>query len=512
MKFITTILLLITSISVQAQDKSLLQSMNEKINDWMWWTQDVAEFVFMSVPIGDGIPFVLIWLVVGAIFFTVKMNFINIRGFKYAVDIVKGKFDDHLKGDQTEKDAAGQVSHFQALATALSGTVGLGNIAGVAVAVAAGGPGATFWMIIAGLFGMASKFVECTLGVKYREVLPDGTVSGGPMYYLNRGLAKRNFPIFGKLLGGFFAICCIGGSLGGGNMFQINQAREQFVNLPIFEGTFLVTEGGWVLFGIIIAIAVAAVIIGGIQSIAKVTDKIVPFMCGLYVIAAVVVLGANFGEIPDAFGSIISGAFSPEAAFGGFLGVLIQGFRRAAFSNEAGIGSASIAHAAVKTKEPVTEGLVALLEPFIDTVVVCTMTALVLVITGVYTNPELSGVGMTSVAFESVFGTLANLILTIAVVLFAFSTMISWSYYGLKSWGYLFGGSKQSEIIYKAIFCLFVVIGSAMSLGNVIAFSDSMIFAMCFPNIIGLYIMSGEVKRDLNSFVSRVKSGEIKSS
>ncbi len=512
MKFITTILLLITSISVQAQDKSLLQSMNENINDWMWWTQDVAEFVFMSVPIGDGIPFVLIWLVVGAIFFTVKMNFINIRGFKYAIDIVKGKFDDHLKGDQTEQDAAGQVSHFQALATALSGTVGLGNIAGVAVAVAAGGPGATFWMIIAGLFGMASKFVECTLGVKYREVLPDGTVSGGPMYYLNRGLAKRNFPIFGKLLGGFFAICCIGGSLGGGNMFQINQAREQFVNLPIFEGTFLVTEGGWVLFGIIIAIAVAAVIIGGIQSIAKVTDKIVPFMCGLYVIAAVVVLGANFGEIPDAFGSIISGAFSPEAAFGGFLGVLIQGFRRAAFSNEAGIGSASIAHAAVKTKEPVTEGLVALLEPFIDTVVVCTMTALVLVITGVYTNPELSGVGMTSVAFESVFGTLANLILTIAVVLFAFSTMISWSYYGLKSWGYLFGGSKQSEIIYKAIFCLFVVIGSAMSLSNVIAFSDSMIFAMCFPNIIGLYIMSGEVKRDLNSFVSRVKSGEIKSS
>ena len=512
MKFITTILLLITSISVQAQDKSLLQSMNEKINDWMWWTQDVAEFVFMSVPIGDGIPFVLIWLVVGAIFFTFKMNFINIRGFKYAVDIVKGKFDDHLKGDQTEQDAAGQVSHFQALATALSGTVGLGNIAGVAVAVAAGGPGATFWMIIAGLFGMASKFVECTLGVKYREVLPDGTVSGGPMYYLNRGLAKRNFPIFGKLLGGFFAICCIGGSLGGGNMFQINQAREQFVNLPIFEGTFLVTEGGWVLFGIIIAIAVAAVIIGGIQSIAKVTDKIVPFMCGLYVIAAVVVLGANFGEIPDAFGSIISGAFSPEAAFGGFLGVLIQGFRRAAFSNEAGIGSASIAHAAVKTKEPVTEGLVALLEPFIDTVVVCTMTALVLVITGVYTDPELSGVGMTSVAFESVFGTLANLILTIAVVLFAFSTMISWSYYGLKSWGYLFGGSKQSEIIYKAIFCLFVVIGSAMSLGNVIAFSDSMIFAMCFPNIIGLYIMSGEVKGDLNSFVSRVKSGEIKSS
>lgn len=512
MKFITTILLLFTSISVQAQDKSLLQSMNETINDWMWWTQDVAEFVFMAVPIGDGIPFVLIWLVIGAIFFTVKMNFINIRGFKYAIDIVKGKFDDHLKGDQTEEDAAGQVSHFQALATALSGTVGLGNIAGVAVAVAAGGPGATFWMIVAGLFGMASKFVECTLGVKYREVLPDGTVSGGPMYYLNRGLAKRNFPIFGKLLGGFFAICCIGGSLGGGNMFQINQAREQFVNLPIFEGTFLVTEGGWVLFGIIVAIAVAVVIIGGIQSIAKVTDKIVPFMCGLYVIAAVVVLGANVGEIPGAFGSIISGAFSPEAAFGGFLGVLIQGFRRAAFSNEAGIGSASIAHAAVKTKEPVTEGLVALLEPFIDTVVVCTMTALVLVITGVYTDPELSGVGMTSVAFESVFGSLANLILTIAVVLFAFSTMISWSYYGLKSWGYLFGGSKQSEMIYKAIFCLFVVIGSAMSLGNVIAFSDSMIFAMCFPNIIGLYIMSGEVKGDLNSFISRVKSGEIKSS
>jgi len=497
-------------LSAFAQEKSILENLNNSINDWMFWTDYVVEFVFMSVPFGAyKIPFVLIWLIVGAVFFTIKTNFINFRGFRYAIDIVRGKFDDYLHDDS---DTAGQVSHFQALATALSGTVGLGNIAGVAVAVAAGGPGATFWMIVAGIFGMASKFVECTLGVKYREELPDGRVSGGPMYYLSKGLAKRNMKGLGSFLGAFFAICCIGGSLGGGNMFQVNQAREQFVNLPIFEGTFLATEGGWVLFGIIMAVAVAVVIIGGIQSIAKVTDKIVPFMCGLYVFAALVVLGANITEIPGAFGAIISGAFSPEAAFGGVLGVLIQGFKRAAFSNEAGIGSASIAHAAVKTKEPVTEGMVALLEPFIDTVVVCTMTALVLVITGVYADPNLSGVGMTSVAFESVFGGLANTILTIAVVLFAFSTMISWSYYGLKSWGYLFGTSKKAEVIYKTIFCLFVVIGSVLSLGKVVNFSDSMIFAMCFPNIIGLYIMSSEVRNDLDDFVNRVKTGIIKRS
>jgi len=505
----------------QDTDKSFVDKLNEAVNEFMGnYTDGIVAFVFTEVSFGDhAVPFVLIWLVAGAVFFTFYMSFINFRGFKLAIDIVRGKY--------TNPNEPGQVSHFQALTTALSGTVGLGNIAGVAVAIGVGGPGATFWMIIAGLLGMSSKFVECTLGVKFRDEHPDGSVSGGPMYYLSKGLAmldrkskgddnkekgsKGGFlTMLGKVLAVFFAIMCIGGSLGGGNMFQANQARAQFSNLPIFEQTFMSTDTGSFVFGLIMAICVAVVIIGGIKSIARVTDKVVPFMCGLYVLAAIITLLYNFGDIPAAFRSIIEGAFSPQAAFGGIIGVLIQGFKRAAFSNEAGIGSAAIAHSAVRTKEPITEGLVALLEPFIDTVVVCTMTALVLVITGMYADESVVGVEMTSKAFESVFGGIATVILTIAVVLFAFSTMISWSYYGLKSWEYLFGKSKITEIIYKTIFCAFVVFGSVLTLGKVIDFSDAMIFAMCFPNILGLYILSPLVRQDLSSFLSRIKSGEIK--
>lgn len=500
----------ISSKTALAQDSTWVESVNDSVNTAMGPITDVVvSVIFYSIAIGDfNIPFVLVWLIVGAIVFTVKMNFINIKGFKTAIDIVKGVYS-----NPDEKEA-GQVSHFQALTTALSGTVGLGNIAGVAVAVGLGGPGATFWMIFAGLLGMSSKFVECTLGVKYREEKEDGSVSGGPMYYLSRGLAGRKWlgmdmTAAGKVLAGFFALMCVGGSLGGGNMFQVNQARAQFMDLPFIAETAMNSNGGNVVFGIVMALLVAVVIIGGIQSIAKVTDKIVPFMCGLYVLSALVVLVVHVADIPSAFGAIFAGAFAPEAIYGGIVGVMIQGFKRAAFSNEAGIGSASIAHSAVKTKEPVTEGLVSMLEPFIDTVVVCTMTALVLVITGVYQG-EAAGVAMTSLAFESVFGGVANVILSIAVLLFAFSTMISWSYYGQKSWAYLFGDSKAMDHAYKLLFCLTVVIGAILSLGKVVDFSDSMIFAMCFPNIFGLYLLSGEVKGDLNSFFARVKSGEIK--
>lgn len=487
-----------------------VETINDAVNGVMEpLTEIVVDFVFYSIKFdGYSIPLVLIWLVVGAIVFTIKMNFVNFFGFKTAIDIVKGVYT-----NPDEKEV-GQVSHFQALTTALSGTVGLGNIAGVAVAVGIGGPGATFWMIIAGLLGMSTKFVECTLGVKYREVLPDGRVSGGPMYYLSRGLAGKKFlgldlTGIGKVMAGFFAIMCVGGSLGGGNMFQVNQARAQFMDLPFISETILNSSGGNVFFGVVMALLVAVVIIGGIQSIAKVTDKIVPFMCGLYVFSALVVLIVHVQEVPSAFGAIFAGAFAPTALYGGVIGVLIQGFKRAAFSNEAGIGSASIAHSAVKTKEPITEGLVSMLEPFIDTVVVCTMTALVIVITGAYKGSA-EGVEMTSIAFQNVFGSVANIILTIAVLLFAFSTMISWSYYGQKSWAYLFGESKMIDNAYKLLFCVTVVIGAILTLGKVVDFSDSMIFAMCFPNIFGLYILSGEVKKDLTSFFNRINSGEIK--
>jgi AGCS family alanine or glycine:cation symporter len=442
------------------------------------------------------IPIVVVWLVLGAIFFTIRMKFINIRGFKHAISLVKGDYDD--------PNDKGEVSHFQALTTALSATVGLGNIAGVAIAIAVGGPGATFWMIVAGLLGMSSKFVECTLGVKYRKVDENGEVSGGPMYYLRDGLAKYNAGGLGKVLAVLFAILCIGGSFGGGNMFQANQAYE------ILGAQFPMMADNGPLFGVILAILVGAVIIGGIKSIANVTDKIVPFMAVLYVGAALVVIFANFGQIGSVFVLIFDGAFNSDAALGGVIGVLIQGFRRAAFSNEAGVGSASIAHAAAKTNEPISEGIVSLLEPLIDTVVICTMTALVIIITGHHADTGgLGGVQLTSSAFGSVISWFPYL-LVVAIFLFAFSTMVSWSYYGLKSWEYLFGKSKLSEYSYKIIFLIFIVIGSSVSLGAVLDFSDMMILAMAFPNILGLLFLSREVKSDLDSYFERLKSGDIK--
>lgn len=464
------------------------------------------------------IVFIVIWLVIGAIFFTFKTGFINIRGFKHAIDLVRGKFnppkgDPSISKEEMDRENAeeGEVSHFQALVTALSATVGLGNIAGVAIAISVGGAGATFWLIIAGFLGMSTKFIECTLGVKYRNVNSDGEVSGGPMYYLSKGLKKQGKGGLGKVLAVIFAILCIGGSFGGGNMFQANQAYGQVLNKfkGLGEVSFLGMDGG-VLFGIVMAIIVAVVIIGGIKSIVRVTDKIVPFMVGLYVITALVIIFMNIDHVGSSFTSIINGAFSPEAAKGGIIGVLIVGFQRAAFSNEAGVGSASIAHSAVKTDEPVTEGFVSLLEPFIDTVVVCTITALVLIFTGYDSNPEgLEGAVLTSNAFASVFPWF-DWILLITIILFAFSTMISWSYYGMKAWTYLFGEGKIKEYIYKAIFLVFIVVGAASSLGNVIDFSDLMILGMAFPNILGLVLMSGEVKQDMRLYLKKVKSGVIK--
>ena len=442
------------------------------------------------------VPFIVVWLVFGALFFTFKMNFINLRGFSHAIALVKGDFSDPKN--------KGEVSHFQALTTALSGTVGLGNIAGVAIAISLGGPGATFWMIVAGVLGMSSKFVECTLGLKYRIIDADGVVSGGPMYYLRDGLAKRNLKHVGKFLAVLFAVLCIGGSIGGGNMFQANQA------FAAVKGIFPGLANFGPLFGICLAVLVGFVIIGGIKSIAKVTEKIVPFMAAIYVGAAMMIIIIHISDVGFVIGEIIGGAFTPEAGLGGFIGVLIIGFKRAAFSNEAGVGSASIAHSAAKTKEPISEGMVALLEPFIDTIVICTMTAFVIIITGSYQNVgDLGGSELTSQAFGSVISWFPY-ILTIAIILFAFSTMISWSYYGLKSWTFLFGKSKYSELSYKIMFMMFVIIGSSASLGAVVDFSDMMILAMAFPNIIGLLIMSSEVKSDLQSYLTKLKNGTIK--
>lgn len=479
-----------------AQEVGFDQKINEAIAPI---SNVIAGTIFYSVPVaGTAFPLIVGWLVIAATIFTLYFGFVQFRKFSHAISLVKG--------DYSHPDDAGEVSHFQALATALSGTVGLGNIAGVAVAVSIGGPGATFWMILAGLLGMASKFTECTLGVKYRNEYEDGRVSGGPMYYLSKGLAEKGKPGLGKFLAILFSICCIGGAVGGGNMFQANQAFQQVVNVTGGENSFL-AGSGW-LFGLVMAIIVGVVIIGGIKSIAKVTEKIVPLMAIIYVTAGLIIIISNISMVGDAFAQIFVGAFTGAGVAGGIVGALIQGFKRAAFSNEAGIGSAAIAHSAVRTKEPVTEGYVALLEPFIDTVVICTMTALVITISGEL-NSGLTGVELTSAAFASAF-TWFPLILALAVVLFAFSTMLSWSYYGLKGWTYLVGEGKGKEIIFKLFFCLCVIVGASMSLGPVIDFSDSMIFAMAIPNIIGLYFLMPVVRGEINQYWDKIERGEIK--
>lgn len=441
------------------------------------------------------IPFIVIWLILGSIFFTLRLKFVNIRGFKHSIDLARGKYDD--------PDAPGTITHFQAMATAVSATVGLGNIAGVAVAISLGGAGATFWMFLAGFFGMSLKFAECTLGVKYRIIDEEGRIFGGPMNYLKFGLEKKNLKGLGKVLAVLFAVLGIGASFGGGNMLQSNQAfKIVSEQIPFLQG-----QGFW--FGIGFALLIGAVILGGIKSIAKVTSKIVPVMAILYVVGCLVVIGFHIEYIGGAFLAIFDGAFSSEALKGGFIGVLIIGLQRAAFSSEAGVGSAAIAHSASKTNHPIADGYTALVEPFIDTMLVCTMTALVLIFTGMHeTNSGMGGVEITADAFGSVVSWFPS-VLAVAVFLFAFSTTVSWSYYGMRSWTFLFGKSKKSEIIYKILYLLFVVLGASVSLGAVLSFADMMILAMSFPNIIGLYLLSSEIKTDMNIYWNKLKQGTL---
>ncbi len=436
---------------------------------------------------GADVPIIVLWLIGGALFLTLKMRFINIRGFIKAIELVRGKHDKpHDKGE---------VSHFQALSTALSATVGLGNIAGVAVAISVGGPGATFWMIVAGFLGMASKFTECTLGLKYRRLNSKGEVSGGPMYYIPVAFERIHLPKAGKFMAGLFSILCIGGALAGGNMLQSNQAFAQVSGMvPMLQSQAL-------LFGLLLAILTGSVIMGGLKGIARVAEKIVPLMAIIYVGTALFIIFSHASKIPEVFSLILREAFGQTAVAGGFLGVMMTGFRRAAFSSESGIGSASIAHAAARTSKPISEGLVALLEPFIDTVVICTMTALVIVFTGQYTTGNMEGTMLTSRAFGSVIQWFPY-VLTLSVFLFAFSTMISWSYYGLKSWQFLFGASRFSNVSYNLLFLSFTVLGCTMSLKAVTDLGDMMILSMAIPNLLALFILSSEVKRDLQNYLN----------
>ena len=532
-KKLLSLLLIFIPLVTFAQEKGLDQQIDEAfkpISDFF------SQVIFFTIPVaGMDVPFVLLLLVGSALFFTIYFKFPNILHFKTAINVVRGKYDqlDHtsvnpelaIDGDITDtiKDESeeGEVTHFQALATAVSGTVGNGNIAGVALAIALGGPGATFWMIVCGLLGMSTKFVECTLGVQYRDVGDDGTVYGGPMYYISKGLKERGFGLLGKISAVIFAIFCIGGSFGGGNAAQSNQATVVLKELMGLEST---GAGFWI--GVIMAIIVGVIIIGGIKRIAQVTEKVVPFMAVLYLLACLYILGANFSLIDDAVSLIFREAFNPTAiGVGGVIGVLLVGFKRAAFSNEAGAGSASIAHSAVKTKYSASEGLVALLEPFIDTVVICTMTALVIIIFNfggdasgatifqyggdgagavMIDGVAYEGAGITSKAFAQ-YIPYSNIFLTVAVVLFAVSTMISWSYYGLQSWKFLFGRGKAADMVYKLLFLLFVIIGASASMNSIWAFSDAMIFAMVFPNMVGLYFLFPVVKKQLKRYTDAIK-------
>ncbi|MCG2419627.1 alanine:cation symporter family protein [Aequorivita sp. F47161] len=533
-KYFPSLLALILPAITFAQEQ---KSLGEKIDGlFAEYTTPIVELIFYPVVIaGKEMPIVIILLLLGALFFTLYFKGVNFIYLKTCIKTASGKYDNldhHIPADQEievkdgeihdtvhlKGDVPGEVTHFQALTASLSATVGLGNIAGVAVAIAIGGPGATIWMIVAGLLGMASKFVECTLGVKYREVDGDGKTYGGPMYYLSSGLREMGIPGIGKILAVFFAVMCIGGSFGGGNMFQSNQAAAQLTQLMDWNGP---NAGFYV--GLVLAVIVGLVIIGGIKRIGSVTEKVVPFMAIVYVGAGMIIIGINYDMIPYAANQIWQGAINPNAAFGGVMGVLIVGFQRAAFSNEAGVGSAAIAHSAVKTRYPASEGLTALLGPFVDTVIICTMTAIVIVITNAKhnlftygnldsasnvmlnaTNQPINGVDLTSVAFNSAIPHF-SIVLTIAVILFAISTMISWSYYGLQSWKFLFGKGKASDTTYKVLFLIFLVIGASSSLGAVIGFSDAMIFAMVFPNIIGLVLLSPKVNVELKKYLNAVK-------
>jgi len=532
-KKLLSLLLIFIPLVTFAQEKGLDQQIDEAfkpISDFF------SQVIFFTIPVaGMDVPFVLLLLVGSALFFTIYFKFPNILHFKTAINVVRGKYDelDHtsvnpelaIDGDITDtiKDESeeGEVTHFQALATAVSGTVGNGNIAGVALAIALGGPGATFWMIVCGFLGMSTKFVECTLGVQYRDVGDDGTVYGGPMYYISKGLKERGFGLLGKIAAIIFAIFCIGGSFGGGNAAQSNQATVVLKELMGLEST---GAGFWI--GVIMAIIVGIIIIGGIKRIAQVTEKVVPFMAVLYLLACLYILGANFSLIDDAVSLILKEAFNPTAiGVGGVIGVLLVGFKRAAFSNEAGAGSASIAHSAVKTKYSASEGLVALLEPFIDTVVICSMTALVIIIFNfggdasgatvfqyggdgagavMIDGVAYEGAGITSKAFAQ-YIPYSNIFLTVAVVLFAVSTMISWSYYGLPPWKFLFGRGKAADMAYKLLFLLFVIIGASASMNSIWAFSDAMIFAMVFPNMVGLYFLFPVVKKQLKRYTDAIK-------
>lgn len=481
-----------------AQDDGWIQDHLAHLDSLFGATVQVLE-TFLFADFGTGFPLIVAVLVAGGVYYTFYFRWLSVRAFKHSIDVIRGRYDN--------PNDPGEISHFQALSSALSATIGLGNIAGVAIAVGIGGPGAVFWMVLTAVFGMSSKLASCTLAVMYRKTSPDGHIFGGPMYYMQEGLAKKGLGEFGRTLAVVYAFLTVGGSFGGGNMFQSNQTLEILGTVsPWFK------QYNW-LVGLFMAALVGLVIIGGIRRIGQVTSRVVPIMCGLYVAASLFIIVYHITDVPAMLVRIVSMAFSGPAMYGGFAGVVIMGIRRAAFSNEAGLGSAAFAHAAAKTDEPAREGIVAMIGPFIDTIVICLMTGLVCMITGAYLRPEFQsgdfivGTRMTAAAFDTVIPG-ASYVLAIAVFMFAFSTMISWSYYGERAWEFLFG--TRTILLYRLLFVFFVFMGSVTALTNVLGFSDMMILGMAFPNIVAGVLLSPQIRATLFDYWQRLQSGEMK--
>lgn len=461
-------------------------SIDQTINAWLAPIADwFGRVIFFSIPVnGAQLPLILVWLIMGGVVCTLAFRFVNLRGFRHSARVIRG--------DYSSKDHPGEASPFQALSTAVSGTVGLGAIGGVAIAITLGGPGAAFWMVIAGFLGMSTKFAEVTLAVKYREVRADGTVSGGAMHYVPIALQRVGMPRLGKFLAGFFCVAAVGGSL---TIFQVNQAYIQFRAVTGFEHAFV--------FGVVIAGWIGFVLFGGVKRIVQWTDKLSPFMCLLYIVACLVVLGANFTNIPAALGTIVTTAFAPDAVAGGVVGALIQGFRRAAFANEAGLGSAPMAHATVRTKEPMSQGFAALMEPFLDCVIICLLTALVVVVSGVHETSASEGIALTSDAFATVVPWFP-IVLAVVAILFALSTVLSWGYYGEQAWTWLFSERKASRLAYRAFLCGVLSISATLEIGQVVNIVDSLNFSMAIPNLIAVYLLLPELRADLKDYWARV--------
>ena len=446
-----------------------------------------SEVIFAPVEIlGAQVPVLIFLMIAASIFCTFYLRCIGIWGFKHSL------FQIFHKKDNSGHD--GEVSSFGALATALSGTIGLGNIAGVAIAISIGGPGAMFWMCCGAIFGMALKFCEVTLSLKYRRCNTDGTVSGG--------FAQKGYHKLGKTLAYIFALACLPGTVGGGCMLQTNQAAQQFIVITGGENSFFASQS-WV-FGLIVAVIVGLVIVGGIKSIANVTSKVVPIMCLVYLFSCIIIILTHFTLIPHAIYTILKEAFFPNAVAGGMIGSVIIGLRRSIQSNEAGIGSSPIAYAAVKTNEPVSQGFVSMIEPFLDTVIVCSMTAFVIVLTGTYKNytDGISGVELTSAAFQSVMPFFPY-ILALVIILFALSTILSWAYYGQKAWTFLVGEGNKRVKFYQIVFCIFIIIGSSMNIKSVIDFTDATYLVMAAPNLLAVFVLIKDIKRELIDYCKR---------